>query len=50
MSYIVLQDCTLWILVDDIWDKRLFLTGEIINNQVQDAELAVQLGYISINN
>ncbi len=48
MTYAVLENCTLWVKIDNKWTKQIFEIDSIISYEIQDLELAIQSGYIQL--
>ena len=48
MNYRVLQPCTLWVKINDQWVKQIFKIDSVISYEIQDLEIAIQLGYIQL--
>lgn len=48
MNYKVLQNCTLWVKINNEWVKKLFVIDNIISGEIQDLEIALSLQYIEV--
>ncbi|HEY9704258.1 MAG TPA: hypothetical protein V6C58_17535 [Allocoleopsis sp.] len=48
MNYKILQPCTLWVKINNEWTKQIFAIDDIIGYEIQDLEIAIELGYIQL--